>query len=469
MAKKSRIISTHRYKEKYGFKTKYKAVKKLAKGLSKETVIEISRIKNEPEWMLDIRLKAYRNFRKRPIPKWGVSLDKIDFDKITYYVKASEKKETSWKNVPKEIKETFEKLGVPEAERKFLAGVGAQFESEMVYHSIRKELDKKGVIFLDTDSALKQYPELFKKYFGTVVSFNDNKFASLNTAVWSGGTFIYVPKNVKVEIPLQAYFRMNEPRIGQFERTLIIADEGAEVHYIEGCTAPMYSEASLHAAVVEIIALKNSKVRYTTVQNWSKNVYNLVTKRAFAYENAVVEWIDGNFGSKATMKYPCVYLKGKGAKADILSIAVAKTAQHQDTGAKALHLASETTSKIISKSITSGKGRCSYRGMVLVSKGALNSKSSVKCDALLLDEFSRSDTYPVIKNYEDSATIVHEAFAGKISEDKFFYLQSRGINKQEAMALIVLGFISEFSKELPMDYALELNRLIRLEMENAVG
>jgi len=456
------------YDEKYGFHTATKYVSRTPKGLSENVIRSISKLKREPEWMLETRLKAYKIFLSKPTPTWGVDLSKLDFNEFTYYLKPRGKKTGSWNEVPKEIKETFDKLGIPEAEKKFLAGVGAQFESEVLYHSLKKNLEEQGVIFLSADEGLKQHPLLFKKYFGTIVPANDNKFAALNTACWSGGSFIYVPKNVKVEIPLQAYFRINEEMVGQFERTLIIADEGSQVSYVEGCSAPVYSKNSLHAAVVELIALKNAKIRYTTIQNWSSNVYNLVTKRAHAFENAVVEWIDCNLGSKATMKYPCVVLKGNGARADILSVSFANAGQHQDAGGKVLHLASNTSSRIISKSVSKKSGRTSFRGLVLVAPNAENVKSTVSCEALLLDEESSSDTYPTIKNHSRTAQIVHEAFAGKIDENKLFYLQSRGVTQEEAMALIVLGFISELTKELPMEYALELNKLVRLEIANPV-
>ncbi|MEM3041302.1 MAG: Fe-S cluster assembly protein SufB, partial [Nitrososphaerota archaeon] len=400
---------------------------------------------------------------------WGADISRLDFDKIRYYMSPTDKKSKSWDEVPENIKKTFDRLGIPEAERRFLAGVGAQYDSEVVYHNIRKELESLGVIFVDMDTGLREYPEIVKKYFGTVVPPNDNKFAALNSAVWSGGSFIYVPNGVEIEFPLQAYFRINASNIGQFERTLIIAEPYSKVHYIEGCTAPIYSTESLHAAVVEIIAMKGAYVRYTTLQNWSTDVYNLVTKRAFAYEEATVEWVDGNIGSKVTMKYPSVYLLGRGARAEVLSVAFAGRGQHQDTGAKAIHLAPETTSRITSKSICKDGGRTTYRGLLHVARGAKGVKSSVRCDALILDDLSRTDTYPYNNVNEDDATITHEATVGKIGEDQLFYLMSRGIPEQEALNMIVLGFLEGFTKTLPMEYAVEFNRLIELEMTGAVG
>ncbi|MDW3604305.1 MAG: Fe-S cluster assembly protein SufB [Nitrososphaeraceae archaeon] len=439
------------------------------KGLSRGTVEEISRIKNEPQWMLDFRLRSYDIFMKKPMPVWGGDLSKINFQNIFYYTKASEKQSKSWDDVPDSVRKTFDKLGIPEAEKKFLAGVGAQYESETVYHNLREDLSKQGVIFSDTDTAVKEHPDILKKYFGKVIPPEDNKFAALNSAVWSGGSFIYVPPNVKIELPLQAYFRINAENIGQFERTLIIADEGSEVHYIEGCTAPVYTTESLHSAVVELIAKKDAKIRYTTIQNWSKDVYNLVTKRAYAYENARVEWIDGNIGSKLTMKYPGVYMLGRNAHAEVVSIAFAGSDQHQDAGAKAVHLAPDTTSRITSKSVSKQSGRTTYRGLLHVAKGATGVKSNVRCDALLLDETSRTDTYPYVEVNEDDATISHEASVGKIGEDQIFYLMSRGFSESDALSLIVGGFIEPFTKELPMEYAVELNRLVKLEMEDSVG
>ena len=439
------------------------------KGLSRGTVEEISRIKNEPEWMLDFRLRSYDIFMKKPMPVWGGDLSKINFQNIFYYTKASEKQSKSWDDVPDSVRKTFDKLGIPEAEKKFLAGVGAQYESETVYHNLREDLSQQGVIFSDTDTAVKEHADILKKYFGKVIPPEDNKFAALNSAVWSGGSFIYVPPNVKIDLPLQAYFRINAENIGQFERTLIIADEGSEVHYIEGCTAPVYTTESLHSAVVELIAKKNAKIRYTTIQNWSKDVYNLVTKRAYAYENARVEWIDGNIGSKLTMKYPGVYMLGRNAHAEVVSIAFAGSDQHQDAGAKAVHLAPDTTSRITSKSVSKQSGRTTYRGLLHVAKGATGVKSNVRCDALLLDETSRTDTYPYVEVNEDDATISHEASVGKIGEDQIFYLMSRGFSESDALSLIVGGFIEPFTKELPMEYAVELNRLVKLEMEDSVG
>jgi Fe-S cluster assembly protein SufB len=454
---------------KYGFHDVEDYQYKSGKGLTAEQVEDISRRKGEPEWMLKFRLRAHRMFLKKPMPTWGADLSGIDFDNIHYYVKPSEKTETSWDEVPAYIKDTFDKLGIPEAERKFLAGVSAQYESEVVYHNIREDLEKQGVIFLDMDSGLREHPEIVKEYFGTIIPPNDNKFAALNSAVWSGGSFIYVPKGVHVEIPLQAYFRINTENMGQFERTLIIADEGSSVHYIEGCTAPVYSSDSLHSAVVELVAMRGAHRRYTTIQNWSSNVYNLVTKRAVAYEDAVVEWIDGNLGSKVTMKYPGIYLMGEGAKGEVISVAFANSGQHQDAGAKIIHVAPNTTSTITSKSISKGGGRTSYRGLLKVHKGAENVKSFVRCDALMLDEHSRSDTYPSIEIDEDQVSIEHEASVSKISEEQLFYLQSRGLGEAEAKTMIVNGFFEAFTKELPMEYAVELNRLLQLQMEGAVG
>jgi len=439
------------------------------RGLSRETIEEISRMKNEPDWMLKFRLDAYETFLKLPMPKWGADISSIDFNRIYYYARPTDKKGKSWDEVPEKIKNTFERLGIPEAERKFLAGVGAQYESEVVYHRLREDLEKKGVIFCDTDTALQKYEDIFKKHFAKVVPPNDNKFAALNSAVWSGGSFVYVPEGVEVDMPLNAYFRINSQNMGQFERTLIIAEPYSKVHYIEGCTAPVYSTESLHAAVVEVIAKKGATVRYTTLQNWSDDVYNLVTKRAYAYENAVIEWVDANIGSKVTMKYPSVYLMGRNARADILSVAFAGKNQHQDTGAKAVHIAPDTTSKIISKSVSKDGGRTSYRGLVHVAKGATNVKSTVRCDALLIDEISRTDTYPYLEVNEDDATITHEASVGKIGEEQIFYIMSRGYTEQEALSLIVSGFLEVFTKELPMEYAVEFNRLIKMEMEGAVG
>jgi len=455
---------------KYDFKDSTEMYVHLSKkGLSKDTVREISKLKDEPQWMLDFRLRAYDAFMKKPMPQWGGDLNKIDFQNIFYYAKASDKTEKNWDDVPENVKNTFEKLGIPEAEKKFLAGVGAQYESEVVYHSLREDLAKQGVLFLDTDTALKEQPELFKKYFAKIIPPEDNKFAALNSAVWSGGSFIYIPPGVKVDMPLQAYFRINAENIGQFERTLIIADEGSEVHYIEGCTAPVYSSESLHVAVVELLAHKDAKLRYTTIQNWSNDVYNLVTKRAYAYEGATVEWIDGNIGSKLTMKYPGIYLMGRKAYGETLSIAFAGKNQHQDTGAKMVHLAPDTTSKITSKSVSRANGRSTYRGLLRVRKGATNVKATVRCDALLLDDTSKTDTYPYMEINQEDATVTHEATVGKIGDEQIFYLMSRGFTEEEALSLIVNGFMEPFTKELPMEYAVELNRLIKLEMDNSVG
>ena len=455
---------------KYDFKDSTELYVHLSKkGLTRETVIEISKLKNEPQWMLDFRLRSYDVFMKKPMPTWGPDLGAIDFQNIYYYAKASEKSEKSWDDVPENVKKTFDKLGIPEAEKKFLAGVGAQYESEVVYHSLREDLAKKGVIFLDTETALREHPEIFKKYFGKVIPPEDNKFAALNSAVWSGGSFIYIPPGVKVDMPLQAYFRINAENIGQFERTLIIADEGSEVHYIEGCTAPVYSSESLHSAVVELVAHKDAKLRYTTIQNWSSDVYNLVTKRAYAYEGAKVEWIDGNIGSKITMKYPGIYLLEPHAHGETLSIAFAGKGQHQDTGAKMVHLASDTTSRTTSKSVSRLNGRSTYRGLLHVAKGAKNVKASVRCDALLLDDTSKTDTYPYMEINQEDATVTHEATVGKIGDEQIFYLMTRGFTEEEALTLIVNGFMEPFTKELPMEYAVELNRLIKLEMDDSVG
>ncbi|MGW4122733.1 Fe-S cluster assembly protein SufB [Nocardia sp. NPDC004711] len=454
----------------YGWADKDVAGASAKRGLSEDVVRDISAKKNEPEWMLDFRLKALRIFDKKPMPSWGSNLGGIDFDNIKYFVRSSEKQAASWEELPEDIKNTYDKLGIPEAEKqRLVAGVAAQYESEVVYHSIREDLEKQGVIFLDTDTGLKEHPEIFQKYFGSVIPSGDNKFSALNSAVWSGGSFIYVPPGVHVDIPLQAYFRINTENMGQFERTLIIVDEDAYVHYVEGCTAPIYSSDSLHSAVVEIIVKKGGRCRYTTIQNWSNNVYNLVTKRAKAEAGATMEWVDGNIGSKVTMKYPAVWMTGEYAKGEVLSIAFAGPDQHQDTGAKMLHLAPHTSSTIISKSVARGGGRASYRGLVQVNKGAHGSKSTVKCDALLVDNVSRSDTYPYVDIREDDVTMGHEATVSKVSEDQLFYLMSRGLTEDEAMAMIVRGFVEPIAKELPMEYALELNRLIELQMEGAVG
>src|SRR5512134_2416474 len=442
---------------------------KSQKGLSREVVENISRMKGEPQWMLEFRLKALDHFLQRPMPNWGPTLKDLNFDEIYFYVKPTEKSEKSWDDVPDDIKRTFDRLGVPEAERKFLAGLGAQYESEMVYHSIQEHLEKQGVVFLSIEDGLKQYPDLFREYFGTVIPIEDNKFAALNSAVWSGGSFIYVPKGVKVDVPLQAYFRINTKDMGQFERTLIIVDEGAYVHYVEGCTAPTYSSDSLHSAVVEIIVKRGARCRYTTIQNWSNNVYNLVTKRAVAYENATMEWVDGNLGSKLTMKYPAIWLMGEGAHGEVLSIAFAGDGQHQDAGGKAVHVAPNTTSVITSKSISKDGGRSSYRGLLEVAKGAHGARSKVVCDALILDEDSRTDTYPYIRIDENDVDIGHEATVSKIGEEQLFYLMSRGLSAAEAAAMIVSGFVEPITKELPLEYAVELNRLIQLQMEGSVG
>lgn len=454
---------------KYGFHDDRKNVYEVQKGLNPRIVNQISDIKGEPEWMREFRLKSLNIFFAKPDLNWGADLSALDFQDIYYYVKPSNRAERTWEDVPDDIKNTFERLGIPEAERKYLAGVGAQYDSEVVYHKLKEDLESKGVIFVGTDQALKKHPDLFKEYFGTVIPPDDNKFAALNSAVWSGGSFIYVPPGVKVDIPLQAYFRINSERMGQFERTLIIADEGSFVHYVEGCTAPTYSSESLHSAVVEIIVKKGARVRYTTIQNWANNVYNLVTKRAICHEDATMEWVDGNLGSKVTMKYPAVYMMGKGAHGEILSIAFAGKGQQLDAGAKVVHGAPYTTSRIISKSISKDGGQSSYRGLLKVVDGAIGSKSNVVCDALILDELSRSDTYPYIEVEEKKVSIGHEATVSKINDEQLLYLMSRGISEQEASSMIVAGFIEPLVKELPMEYALEMNRLIQLQMEGSVG
>ena len=440
-------------------------------GLSEQVVRDISAIKNEPEWMTEIRVKAYHHFENRPMPTWGnmSMLKNIDFDKICYFLRSGEGTEDDWDDVPEAIRNTFDKLGIPEAEQKWLSGVTAQYESEAVYHSIREDLEQQGVIFLDMDSGLREYPEIVKKWFCSVVPYQDNKFSALNTAVWSGGSFIYVPKGVHVEMPVQAYFRTNAKNMGQFERTLIIADEGSSIHYVEGCTAPTYSTDSLHSAVVELIALPGSHIRYSTVQNWSTNVYNLVTKRGIAHKNAKIEWVDGNIGSRLTMKYPSVILKGEGSHAEVISVAYSGKGQHQDAGAKIHHLASNTTSKILSKSISKDGGRGSYRGLVTVSPKAQNCKLNVVCDALILDENSRSDTYPTMEVANPTARCEHEASVSKVSDEQLFYLMSRGHAEEEALAMIVNGFFEPFTRELPMEYAVELNKLMALEMEGSIG
>jgi Fe-S cluster assembly protein SufB len=452
-----------------GFHVPENYVFKSERGLNRKVVEQISEMKGEPDWMRKFRLKSLDLFEKRPMPTWGADLSGIDFDNIFYYVKPMQEQGRTWEEVPSEIKETFDRLGIPQAERKYLAGVTAQYESEAVYHKVREDLEKLGVIFTDMDTALRLYPDLVKEHFGSVIPPSDNKFASLNSAVWSGGSFVYVPEGVRVEIPLQAYFRINTQNMGQFERTLIIAAPGSYVHYVEGCTAPTYTSDSLHSAVVEIKVQRGARVRYTTIQNWSKNVYNLVTKRAAAYGDATMEWVDGNLGSKVTMKYPAVLLMEPGARGDVLSVAFAGDGQHQDAGAKITHLAPHTTSQILSKSVSKGTGRASYRGLVRVNSGAHHTKSSVRCDALLLDEDARTDTYPTIRVEENQTEIGHEATVSKVGEDQLFYLMSRGLDESEAYSLIVNGFIEPITKELPMEYAVELNRLIQLEMSGSVG
>jgi Fe-S cluster assembly protein SufB len=457
------------YKEKYGFADPDQAIYKAPKGFDPERVIEISSMKNEPDWMLKFRLKSLEIFNKKPMPAWGANLSTIPFDDLSYFVRTTEKQGQTWEDVPEYIKDTFEKLGIPEAERKFLAGVSAQYESEVVYHSIQKDLEAKGVIFLSTEEGLEQHPELFRQYFGTVIPSADNKFAAMNGAFWSGGSFVYVPPGVQVTIPLQAYFRINSEQMGQFERTLIIVDEGAYVHYVEGCTAPVYSTDSFHSGVIEIIVKKNARCRYTTIQNWSTNVYNLVTQRSAVYEGGVMEWVDANLGSNITMKYPSVYLMEPGAKGDILSIAYAGEGQVLDAGGKAIHVAPNTSSKIISKSISQHGGRTSFRGLLKIYKGAEGSKSAMRCDALILDSASRSDTYPTIEIEEEQVSLGHEAVVSRIGEDQLFYLMSRGLGESEAAGMIVSGFIEPIVKELPMEYAVEMNRLIQLQMDKAVG
>ena len=455
---------------RFGWHDSDVAGKNAERGLNEHVVREISQRKSEPQWMLDFRLKALGLFHKKPMPTWGADLSDIDFDEIKYYVKPTDSQVESWEDLPADIRRTYDRLGIPEAEKKRLvAGVAAQYESEVVYHKINEELARQGVIFLDTDSGLREHPELFKEYFGSVIPAGDNKFSALNSAVWSGGSFIYVPKGVHVTIPLQAYFRINTENMGQFERTLIIVDEDAFVHYVEGCTAPIYKSDSLHAAVVEIIVKKGARCRYTTIQNWSNNVYNLVTKRAICSEGATMEWVDGNIGSKVTMKYPAVWLMGEHAKGETLSIAFAGPGQHQDTGSKMVHAAPYTSSAIVSKSVARGGGRSSYRGLIHVNPHAHHSASSVRCDALLVDDISRSDTYPYADIREDEVSMAHEATVSKVSEEQLFYLMSRGLTEEESMAMIVRGFVEPIARELPMEYALELNRLIELQMEGAVG
>lgn len=457
------------FQYRYGFAMPQNYTFKAEKGLSEEIVKEISHLKNEPLWMQEFRLKSYRIFTDKPMPEWGADLSKIDFNNIYYFIRPIDKQVSSWGDLPKEIRDTYDKIGIPQAEKDFLAGVSAQYESEVVYESINREIAKQGVIFCDMDTGLRKYPQIVKEYFGTLIPPHDNKFAALNSAVWSGGSFVYVPKGVHVKLPLQAYFRINAERFGQFERTLIIAEEGSRVHYVEGCTAPVYTTDSLHAAVVEIFVKKNAKVRYTTIQNWSTNVYNLVTKRARADENAIMEWVDCNIGSQVTMKYPSVYLYGEGARGEVLSIAFAGHNQHQDAGAKMFHFAKNTSSRIISKSVSKNGGRTSYRGLVVVRPGAKNSKVYVTCDALILDEQSRSDTYPYMKIKESDTEIQHEATVEKIGEEKLFYLATRGIKRTEAEGLLVNGFIDPVVKEIPLEYAVEMNRLIQLEMTGSVG
>ncbi len=454
---------------KYGFNDPETYVFKSKRGLDREIVEKISLMKGEPQWMLEFRLKALEHYQKRPMPTWGGDLSVIDLESIFYYVKPTDEGSDSWDDVPDAIKKTFDKLGIPEAERKFLAGVGAQYESEMVYHKVQEHLEAQGVIFLSIEDGLRQHPDLFREYFGTVIPIEDNKFAALNGAVWSGGSFIYIPKGVKVDLPLQAYFRLNVANIGQFERTLIIADEGAQLHYVEGCTAPIYTTDSLHSGVIEIVVKKNARVRYTTIQNWSTNVYNLVTQRALVYEGGTMEWVDANLGSKLTMKYPSCYLLGPGAHGEILSMAFAGTGQHQDAGGKVIHFAPHTSSKVTSKSISKGGGRASYRGLLKVYKEAEDSRSNVVCDALLLDDRSRSDTYPYIEIDAEDVTIGHEASVSRVGEEQLFYLMSRGLSEEEATTMVVSGFIEPLVKELPMEYAIEMNRLIQLQMEGSIG
>ena len=453
----------------YGFHDANVNVETFDKGLSEDVVRRISEIKDEPEWMLDYRLEALDIFYQKPLPIWGGDLSGIDFNNIIYYVKPSDRQENDWDDVPDEIRKTYDKLGIPEAEKKYLSGVKAQYESEVIYGSLEKDLADQGVIFLSTDEALKQHPDLVKEYFGTIIPSADNKFAALNTAVWSGGSFIYIPKGVKIEFPLQAYFRINSENMGQFERTLIICDEGSDIHYVEGCTAPVWTSDSLHSAVVEIVVKKDARCRYTTIQNWSSNVYNLVTKRAMAYENSLMEWIDGNLGSKLTMKYPAIYLMEPGARGEVLSIAFAAKGQHQDAGAKVIHCASDTSSRIVSKSISKDGGRSSYRGLCRMNKDVKRCKSSVVCDALILDPESESDTYPYIEVEAQDVTVEHEASVSRLGESQLFYLMSRGIPETEAASLIVSGFIEPLTKILPMEYSVEMNKLIELQMEGSVG
>lgn len=463
----SKVPETQEYQ--FGFHDDIESVYTTGKGISEEVIREISGRKNEPEWMLDFRLKSFRHFESRPMPQWGADLSEIDFDDITYYKKSSNKPERSWEDVPDKIKETFERIGIPEAERKYLAGAGAQYESEVVYHNMKEEFEKMGIVFLDTDSALKEYPEIFKEHFATVVPPTDNKLAALNSAAWSGGTFIYVPKGVRCEVPLQMYFRINDEGMGQFERTLIVVDEGASVHYVEGCTAPTFSSSSLHAAIVEIVVKKDAYCRYTTIQNWSDNVYNLVTKRAIVDAGGTMEWIDGNLGAKTTMKYPSVYLNGTGARGTMLSIAMAGAGQNQDTGAKMIHNAPNTSSSIVSKSIAHDGGEVNYRGQVTFGKNSGGSISHIECDTIIMDDLSKSDTIPFNEIHNGNVSLEHEAKVSKISEEQLYYLMSRGLTEEAATEMIIMGFVEPFSKELPMEYAVELNRLIAYEMEGSVG
>ncbi len=463
------MVAAEEYKERYGFSEKSVEYEDFHKGITEDTVRQISKIKDEPQWMLEKRLTGYKIFMSKPTPKWGADLSSINYDDIYYYRQPKGKEANKWEDVPADIKRTFDKLGVPEAEAKFFAGAEAQFDSSVVYSHVNKELERQGIIFTDTDSAVKKYPELMKKYFGTIIPSTDNKFAALNTATWSGGSFIYIPKGVKATMPLNAYFRINAESSGQFERTLIIADEGADVTYIEGCTAPVYAKNSLHSAIVELVALKGAHIRYVTIQNWSKNVYNLVTQRAHVYEDARVEWIDANIGSKVNMKYPSIYLMGKGASGEVLSIAIAGEGQVQDSGGKIYHLAPNTTSKIISKSISKGSGVSTFRGLLHIAKNAQNAKSHVSCDALLLDGLAKTNTYPYNQINRSDAVVSHEAKIGKISDEMIFYLMSRGISEDDAVAMIVLGFIDDLTKILPMEYSLELKRLIKLDTSGGVG
>ncbi|MER2226768.1 MAG: Fe-S cluster assembly protein SufB [Carnobacterium sp.] len=453
----------------FGFHDDVESVYTTGKGLTESTVREISKRKQEPDWMLDYRLRAYDHFNKRPMPEWGADLSEIDFDNITYYKAVSNQPERDWEDVPDKVKETFERIGIPEAERKYLAGAGAQYESEVVYHNMKEEFEKMGIVFTDTDTALKEYPEIFKEHFGTVVPATDNKLAALNSAVWSGGTFIYVPKGVRCDVPLQMYFRINDEAMGQFERTLIVVDEGASVHYVEGCTAPTFSSSSLHAAIVEIVVKKDAYCRYTTIQNWSNNVYNLVTKRAVAEEGATMEWVDGNLGAKTTMKYPSIQLNGRGARGTMLSIAMAGAGQNQDTGAKMIHNAPNTSSSIVSKSIAKDGGEVNYRGQVTFGKNSGGSISHIECDTIIMDDLSKSDTIPFNEIHNGNVSLEHEAKVSKISEEQLYYLMSRGLTELQATEMIVMGFVEPFSKELPMEYAVELNRLIAYEMEGSVG